>query len=186
MFKTIFLRNTESNVLIWWKLKCTGNFEWVPGPLKPPLAIWGLKQAAKFYWCALIHPTQHEKFVSCDKQFHGEHKPLNGLSGNYGICNTLWLERPELTTMTAIYSLSQARQTAASGWWPPAHGHLAQGWLPKQHLATSWLPQATCRHQAWHSTAQQWKQAVQGRVILALGRVMQWNDHHPAHFTNAE
>ena len=41
-FKTIFLRNTESIVLIWWKLKRTGNIEWVPGPLRPPLAVWGL------------------------------------------------------------------------------------------------------------------------------------------------
>ena len=47
MFKTIFFRNTESNVLIWWKLKRTSNFVWVPGPLRPPLAVWGLKLLAR-------------------------------------------------------------------------------------------------------------------------------------------
>ena len=46
IFKTIFLRNTESVVLILWKLTGTGNFEWVPGPLRPPLAVWGLNSVS--------------------------------------------------------------------------------------------------------------------------------------------
>ena len=41
-FVILQLRNTWSIVLIWWKLMCTGNFEWLPGPLRPPLAVWGL------------------------------------------------------------------------------------------------------------------------------------------------
>ena len=37
-----YFEELKSIVLICWKLKHTGNFELVPGPLIPPLAVWGL------------------------------------------------------------------------------------------------------------------------------------------------
>ena len=76
MFKTIFLRNSESIVLIWWKLQDTGNFECVPGLLRPPLAVWGLRQCGRLTKSSdayLRHPN--EVILSQNLSGHFKTKP---------------------------------------------------------------------------------------------------------------